>query len=372
MLFRSVESVLSATVGPTLLIGTTGVRFGDWTAESARTTPEASDLHGLLNDARHAGARALVMEVSSHALVLGRVDGVVYDVAVFTGLSPDHLDFHGTMEDYFQAKAQLFTPERAERAVICVDTEWGQRLAHETRVPTITFGSTNTAHWYPTDIATEPDGHMNFLAHGPHGTYGVRMGLPGDFNVLNALAALAVADSLSLAIDVSAAQFAEVLVPGRLQRISAGQDFLVLVDYAHTPDAVERALAVARSCATGRVIAVLGCGGDRDTQKRAPMGAAAALAAEIVVVTDDNPRSEDPALIRQAVLDGARTCGSPAEILEIGARDAAISWAIQQAQPGDCVIILGKGHETGQEVAGVVTHFDDREVARAALEGRPR
>lgn len=367
-----IEAVLRATVGQTVLIGTTGVRFGDWLGESSRTTPEASDVHALLNDARHAGARALVMEVSSHALVLGRVDGIVYDVAVFTGLSPDHLDFHGTMEDYFLAKAQLFTSQRAERAVICVDSEWGQRLVHETHVPTITFGLTSAANWYPSDISTESDGHTNFLAHGPHGTYGVRMSLPGDFNVLNALAALAVADSLALPIDISAAQLVDVLVPGRLQRISQGQDFLVLVDYAHTPDAVERALAVARTCTSGRVIAVIGCGGDRDTQKRAPMGAAAALAADIVVVTDDNPRSEDPAHIRRAVLKGAHEAGSSAHIVEIGARDAAISYAIQEARTGDCVIILGKGHETGQEVAGVITHFDDREVAREALTRQSR
>lgn len=365
-----VEAVLNATVGSSLLIGTTGVRLGNWLQESARTTPEATDLHSLLNDAQHAGARALVMEVSSHALVLGRVDGVVYDVAVFTGLSPDHLDFHGTMEDYFQAKASLFTPERADRAVICVDSQWGQRLAQQTALPTLTFGSTDAAQWYPSDVSVEANGQMNFVAHGPHGTFGVRMGLPGEFNVLNALAALAVADSLTLPLEIAAAQLATVQVPGRLQRIFAGQDFLVLVDYAHTPDAVERALAVARSCVTGRVIAVVGCGGDRDAQKRAPMGAAAAHGADLVVITDDNPRSEDPEKIRAAILDGARGASTSALVTEIGSREDAITYAIAQAAAGDCVIILGKGHETGQEVAGLISHFDDREVALKALTER--
>ncbi len=363
-----VESALTATLGGTLLIGTTGIRFGEWRGTSARTTPESSDVHQLLHDAHEAGARALVMEVSSHALVLGRVDGIVYDVAVFTGLSPDHLDFHADMEDYFRAKAQLFTSQRAERAVICVDTQWGKRLAAECSLPLLTFGLSADADWTARDIVVEGDGHMSFTAIGPHAELPVRLGLPGEFNVLNALATVAVADSLSLSLETATARLAEVFVPGRLERVIHSQDFLVLVDYAHTPDAVERALAVARTCTSGKVIAVLGCGGDRDPHKREPMGAAAASLADIVVITDDNPRTENPEQIRSQILEGARKVASAARIEEMGSRSEAIEYALSVASVGDCVIILGKGHETGQEVNGVVSPFDDREVARAALD----
>lgn len=362
-----VEAALSRSVGPTLLIGTTGMRLGEWRAQSARTTPESSDIHSLLHDARSAGAQGLVMEVSSHALVLGRVDGIKYDVAVFTGLTPDHLDFHADMENYFQAKAQLFTPDRAERAVICTDGEWGSRLAAVCELPRLTFGLSNSADWSAKDVSIQSDGHMSFVAVGPHGEYRVLLGIPGEFNVLNALATIAVADSLSLPMASSIAALADVFVPGRLERVDEGQDFLVLVDYAHTPDAVQRALAVASRCTNGRVITVLGCGGDRDPHKREPMGAAAANGADIVVVTDDNPRTEEPSSIRAQVLRGAQTANATSVIHEVASRADAIEYAIAQAQSGDCVIILGKGHETGQEINGVISDFDDREVARAVL-----
>lgn len=362
-----IESAMNATVGPTMLMGTTGMRLGEWNKTSTRTTPESTDIHSLLNDARHSGARGLVMEVSSHALRLGRVDGITYDVAVFTGLSPDHLDFHNDMEDYFQAKAELFTASRARRAVICIESEWGQRLARECDLPTLTVAMSAQADWSARDVVIEADGHMNFIAVGPNSSFGVRLGIPGEFNVLNALATIAVADSLSLPLDTAIEGLANVFVPGRLQRIGAGQDFLVLVDYAHTPDAVARALAVARACTSGKVTVVLGCGGDRDSSKRGPMGAAAALGADAVVVTDDNPRSEDPTQIRAAVMAGVRAQDSNREAIEIGSRAEAIRYAISAAQTGDCVIILGKGHETGQDINGVITHFDDREEATAAI-----
>ena len=362
-----VESALRRTLGETLLIGTTGIRLGDWSMTSARTTPESSDIHQLLNDAHHSGARGLVMEVSSHALVLGRVDGIVYDVAVFTGLSPDHLDFHADMEDYFQAKAQLFTSSRAQRAVICTDTEWGVRLSKQCDLPCLTFGLASQADWSAREIAVTADGRMSFVAVGPHGEHSVTLSIPGEFNVLNALATLAVADSLSLNLQQAVSGLVDVFVPGRLERVIAGQDFLVLVDYAHTPDAVERALAVARTCTQGKVIVVLGCGGDRDPHKRKPMGQAAGRLADIVVITDDNPRTEDPQLIRNQVLEGANEPRLSAVVREVASRADAIEYAISQAQPGDCVIIVGKGHETGQEINGVVTHFDDREVARDVI-----
>jgi UDP-N-acetylmuramoyl-L-alanyl-D-glutamate--2,6-diaminopimelate ligase len=348
-----------------MLLGTVGIRFEDVYLPSSRTTPEATDLHAMLLAAQQASAKSFVMEVSSHALSLGRVDGVDFNVAVFTGLSQDHLDFHHTMDDYFEAKAQLFTESHAEHAVICLDDEWGVKLSGLCDLPTLTYSTTRKADWTAENIETANDGRVTFVAHGPAKKVAVEIPLPGRFNVANALAAIATADLLALSEATAAASLTHVTVPGRLERIECGQSFVVLVDYAHTPDAVAKAVAVARECATGKVISVLGCGGDRDSAKREPMGEEAGKLADVVIVTDDNPRSEDPTAIRASVLNGvARTS---AKALEIAQRDAAILEAITLARAGDCIIILGKGHESGQEVAGVITPFDDREVAVAAL-----
>ena len=347
-----------------LILGTVGIRLGDAHIPSSRTTPESTDLHGLLLAGLNAGAKSFVMEVSSHALSLGRVDGIDFDVAVFTGLSQDHLDFHHTMENYFAAKAQLFTEERAQHAVICIDDEWGKKLAGLCDLPMLTYSTNGKADWTAKDIHTTEDGRVTFIAHGPAREFPVEIPLPGLFNVANALAAIATADLLALSEVTAGAALRHVAVPGRLERIREGQEFVALVDYAHTPDAVEKAIAVARTCATGRVIAVLGCGGDRDAAKREPMGRAAGLA-DVVIVTDDNPRSEDPAVIRDAVLKGVKE--TSVEVHEIASRETAIAHAVSIARSGDCVILLGKGHESGQEVAGVVTPFDDREVLRSAI-----
>lgn len=349
------------------VIGTVGTRIAGRDVKTSLTTPEAPDLHALFARMREQRVTACAMEVSSHALVLGRVDGVVFDVAVFLNLGRDHLDFHRDLADYYAAKASLFTPERARRGLVNIDDAHGRRLAGEARIPIVTFSAAGAAaDWRATDVRLGPDGSM-FTVTGPGGlSVAARCPLPGDFNVSNTLAALAAAGEAGLDVRrLADAIGAGGGVPGRLERVEGGQDFTVVVDYAHKPDAVEAALRTLRPLTDGRVLVVLGAGGDRDTGKRAVMGEIAGRLADLVVVTDDNPRSEDPAAIRAAVLEGARR-GS-AEVVEIGDRRAAIAAAIAAAGTGDIVLIAGKGHETGQEIAGVVHPFDDRQVAREAL-----
>jgi UDP-N-acetylmuramoyl-L-alanyl-D-glutamate--2,6-diaminopimelate ligase len=302
------------------------------------------------------------MEVSSHALALGRVAGTRFAVAAFTNLSQDHLDFHRDMDDYFAAKAALFDG-RAERAVICVDDPWGRRLAD--RVPdAVTVSTTGPAGWRADEVRTEPDGTQRFTALTPGGVaLPVRLRLPGAFNVANALVALACLDAVGVPAEVAAEAFAGLAVPGRMQRVQVGQPFLAVVDYAHKPAAVAALLDTLRAQVPGRLIVVLGCGGDRDRGKRPLMGAAAAARAELLVVTDDNPRNEDPASIRQAVLEGC-----PGGI-EVGDRRAAIREALAGLEAGDVLVIAGKGHETGQIVGDRVLPFDDAQEARRALAG---
>lgn len=352
-----------------LLIGTIGISLGDEVFNSTRTTPESTDLHSILLAAHQKGARSLVMEVSSHALVLGRVDGVKYDLAVFTGLTQDHLDFHADMNDYFAAKASLFTRDKTEFAVICVDDAWGVELTQLCEVPFVTYGISNPqAQWRAKNIETLSDGKTQFVAKYDDLEIKVVLSIPGEFNIANTLAAIASAHHLKLDVHKFVEDFSQVKVPGRLERVESGQDFVALVDYAHTPDAVERAIKVARTCTNQRVITVIGCGGDRDPHKRAPMGANASQYSDVVIVTDDNPRGEDAASIRAAVIKGANQF--TANILEVGNRLEAIHAAVKMANPGDCVIVLGKGHESGQEVNGVITPFDDRLVLAEAIRAR--
>jgi len=369
------EAGLRAARLATGLIGTIETRVGDSVLPSERTTPEATDLHALLAIMVERGVDAVAMEVSSHALALGRVGGVVFDVAMFTNLGSDHLDFHAGPEDYFRAKARLFTPEQARAAVVNLDDPYGRRLADRPSLPTTTFAGSGDrdADWRAEDLSTGPSG-STFTAVGPGGVaVACSVALPGRFNVDNALGALATLVSAGIGPDVAAAGLASCRgVPGRVERVDAGQSFLALVDYAHTPEAVEMLLGAIRPVVPGRLVVVLGCGGDRDRGKRAAMGAAAARAADVVVVTDDNPRSEDPAVIRAAVLEGARGVESDrrADVIEVGDRHAAVVAAVDLAGPGDCVVIAGKGHEQGQEIAGTVVPFDDRSVLRAAIAGR--
>ena len=371
---RLAEAGLQAAGIPAAVVGTVGTRIDGVDVKTSLTTPEAPDLHALFALMRERGVQGCAMEVSSHALVMGRVDGVVFDVAVFTNLGRDHLDFHADVEEYFEAKASLFTPERARLGLVNVDDEHGRRLLAEPRIPMRTLSATGRdADWSARDIAQEPSG-STFTVHAPDGdTFEAHVPLPGDFNVFNALAAIAGfaeagfdARAVARGIALSAG------VPGRLERVDAGQDFLAVVDYAHKPDAVTAALNTLRPLTSGRLVVVIGAGGDRDQGKRPVMGEIAARLSDVLIVTDDNPRSEEPAAIRRAVLAGADSVpeADRAEVHECGDRREAIRLAVGEARHGDTVVIAGKGHETGQEVEGTVYPFDDRTVLLEELSRR--
>ncbi len=363
---RLLEGGLSGAGVPAAVIGTVGTRMLGEDVDSALTTPEAPDLQRLFRQMLERGVEACAMEVSSHALVMGRVDGFAFDVAVFLNLGRDHLDFHRDMDDYFDAKASLFGSEHARRGLVNVDDEWGRRLVERAEVPVETLSTAGAeADWQVTGVELREDG-ASFHVSGPGVEVMAACPIPGAFNVANTLAAIAAAT----AAGYDAAAVAEAIargpgVPGRLERIDEGQDFEIVVDYAHKPDAVAAAIAALRPVTRGRLVVVIGAGGDRDPGKRPLMGEIAAGGADLLIVTDDNPRSEDPAAIRAAILAG--TGAGPAEVLEIGDRRAAIGEAVRRARPGDVVLVAGKGHETGQEVAGVVHPFDDRAVAREEL-----
>ncbi len=353
---------------PAAVIGTVGTRVRGVDIETSLTTPEAPDLHGLFALMREQGVTACAMEVSSHALVLGRVDGVVFDVAVFLNLGRDHLDFHADVEDYFAAKASLFTPGRARRALVNVDDEHGRRLVAEATVPVRTMSAAGAdADWRAVDVDLRADG-SSFTVRGPDGlSLPAGCPVPGDFNVANTLAAIAACAEAGLDAAAVASGIAEGAgVPGRFEQVAEGQDFVVVVDYAHKPDAVEAAIRTLRPLTSGRVIVVLGAGGDRDPGKRPIMAGIAARLADLLIVTDDNPRTERPEDIRAAMLSGVEPGG--AEVVELGDRRAAIHEAVRRAHTGDIVLVAGKGHETGQEIHDVVHPFDDRVVVREALE----
>ncbi|WP_375003112.1 UDP-N-acetylmuramoyl-L-alanyl-D-glutamate--2,6-diaminopimelate ligase [Aeromicrobium sp. CTD01-1L150] len=359
-----------AALGPehSAVVGTIGTRIRGVPAASNLTTPEAPALQALFAVMREESVRACAMEVSSHALVQGRVDGFAFDVATFLNLGRDHLDFHADVEEYFLAKASLFTPEHARHAVIDVDDEHGRRLRRLTPLPVTTFSAEGEpADWRAVNVRPHRLG-TDLQVLGPDGIeLDLSVPLPGVFNVANALAVVAsfsVAghDPLQLAAGIGRSPG----VPGRMERVDAGQDFTAIVDYAHKPDAVTAVLTALRPVTPGRLVVVIGAGGDRDHGKRPLMGEAAAEHADLVVVTDDNPRTEDAAAIRRAVLDGASP--GPGAVIEVPGRRAAIDHAVALAHRGDTVVVAGKGHERGQEVEGVVHPFDDREVLRELIE----
>lgn len=361
------------TVRSTGLIGTVEMRIGDERIKSERTTPEATDLQALFAVMSERGVDSVVMEVSSHALVLGRVDGCVFDVAVFNNLSPEHMEFHSGMEDYFQAKAGLFTPERSRLGVVNVDDEYGRRLVDEATVPVVTFSAEGhpDADWRAEDVRVGPM-DSTFTAVGPKGErITARSPLPGTFNVANTLAAVVALAVAGIDPQTAADGIAAVPgVPGRLERVDAGQPYLAVVDYAHKTDAVESVLKALRKVTEGSLHVVLGCGGDRDTTKRGPMGAAMARLSDTAVLTSDNPRSEDPLAILATMLEGAASVPAHerGEVLLFEDRAAAIAAAVARARPGDTVLVAGKGHEQGQDIAGVVRPFDDRQVLREAIQ----
>ncbi|MGW7104246.1 UDP-N-acetylmuramoyl-L-alanyl-D-glutamate--2,6-diaminopimelate ligase [Streptomyces sp. NPDC054838] len=368
-----IEGGLRGAGRSTGLVGTVEMRIGDERIKSERTTPEATDLQALFAVMRERGVEAVTMEVSSHALVLGRVDGCVFDVAVFNNLSPEHMEFHSDMEDYFQAKAQLFTERRARLGVVNADDEYGRRLAKEATIPVVTFSASGdpAADWRAEDVVLgAADSTLTLV--GPDGQrVRATAPLPGPFNVANTVAAIVTLAAAGLDPQTAADGVAAVPgVPGRLERVEAGQPYLAVVDYAHKTDAVESVLRALREVTEGELHIVLGCGGDRDTTKRAPMGAAAARFADTAILTSDNPRSEDPLAILAAMFEGAVSV-PPAErgaVLVDADRAAAIAAAVARARPGDTVLVAGKGHEQGQDTAGVVRPFDDRAVLRAAIE----
>ena len=348
-----VEAGLRAAGHRTGLMGTVLTRIGDDVLPSVRTTPEAPDVQALLAVMRERGTTAVAMEVSSHALTLGRVDGVRFDVAGFTNLSQDHLDFHGSMAAYEAAKASLFTPRRTRTGVVNVDDPAGRRIVRTGAVPMVTFGA--DADWSARQLDLRPDG-SRFRLVGPGIDVPASVQLPGAFNAANALGALACLVTAGVPVEHAVRGVARCPgVPGRMERVVAGQPFLAVVDYAHTPDAVSRLVQAARELTRGRVIVVLGCGGDRDRSKRPAMGAAAAQA-DLAVLTSDNPRSEDPLAILAEMAAGAPDAEVEPD------RRAAIARAVAAARPGDVVVVAGKGHETGQEAGGVTMPFDDREV----------
>ncbi|MBM4819915.1 MULTISPECIES: UDP-N-acetylmuramoyl-L-alanyl-D-glutamate--2,6-diaminopimelate ligase [Streptomyces] len=361
------------TARATGLIGTVEMRIGDERIKSERTTPEATDLQALFAVMRERGVEAVAMEVSSHALVLGRVDGCVFDIGVFTNLSPEHMEFHSDMEDYFRAKAQLFTPRRSKRGVVNLDDEYGRRLAREATVPVVTYSAEGhpDADWRAEDVVVGPM-DSTFTVLGPDGVrVRAKSPLPGPFNVANTLAAIVALATAGLDPQAAADGVAAVPgVPGRLERVDAGQPYLAVVDYAHKTDAVESVLKALRKVTKGRLHVVLGCGGDRDQTKRAPMGAAAARLADTAVLTSDNPRSEDPLAILATMLQGAASVPAHqrGEVVLFEDRAAAIAAAVARAHPGDTVLVAGKGHEQGQDIAGVVRPFDDRQVLREAIQ----
>ncbi|MGX1672025.1 UDP-N-acetylmuramoyl-L-alanyl-D-glutamate--2,6-diaminopimelate ligase [Streptomyces sp. NPDC055400] len=361
------------TMRSTGLIGTVEMRIGDERIKSERTTPEATDLQALFAVMRERGVDAVAMEVSSHALVLGRVDGCVFDVAVFNNLSPEHMEFHSDMEDYFRAKAQLFTRARSKQGVVNFDDEYGRRLAGESEVPVVTFSAEGhpDADWRAEDVEVGPFDSA-FVAVGPKGErITAKSPLAGPFNVANALAAIVALAVAGIDPQQAADGVAAVPgVPGRLERVDAGQPYLAVVDYAHKTDAVESVLRALRKVTENKLHIVLGCGGDRDITKRMPMGAAAARLADTAVLTSDNPRSEDPLAILATMLAGAAEVPAHerGEVQVFEDRAAAIAAVVARAQPGDTVLIAGKGHEQGQDIAGVVRPFDDRLVLREAIQ----
>jgi UDP-N-acetylmuramoyl-L-alanyl-D-glutamate--2,6-diaminopimelate ligase len=375
-----VESGLRAAGRTPGLIGTVETRLGDLVLDSVRTTPEATDLHAMLAAARERGVDSVAMEVSSHALAMGRVGGVRFAVGGWTNFGLDHLDFHRDAEEYFAAKARLFDG-RCAVEVLNLDEPALRPLI---KPDTVTYSASGdpAATWRA--VAVTGDAYaQRFTAVGPDGGVAAGVALPGRHNVANALLAIAALVAVGVEPAVAASGVAACPgVPGRMERVDAPGPVLGVVDYAHKPDAIVAVLAALRELITppprpgglttergGRLICVLGAGGDRDRGKRSLMGAAAAHGADLVIVTDDNPRTEDPAAIRREVLAGAVEAGAGAEILEVAGRRAAIGQAVAVAAPGDVVALLGKGHERGQEVGGEVHPFDDSHELAAALGG---
>lgn len=367
--------VQHATVG---LLGTVEMRIGDSAAPSDRTTTEAPVLQGLLARMVEEGAGAAVMEASSQAIALERVTATRFTVALFTNLQYEHLDFHHTMEEYFEEKARIFTPEFADRAVVLVDDEWGVRLVGESTVPVVTVATrpgSPPAQWRAVDARPTPAGGMEFDLVAPDGTHHrAQVALPGDINVSNAAGAIVAAHVAGVPLaDAIRGVAAARPVPGRTQVVTARGEAtpLTVVDYAHTPDGLAAVLDAMRGITPGRVIVVFGCDGLRDDSKRPGLGASAATHADVVIVTDENPRTEPAAHIRGRILEGVRAHRPDgADVYEVTPRVDAIAAAVALAHPQDTIIATGKGHETTQEIDGIHYPYTDAGAFRAALKAR--
>lgn len=373
-----IDSALAQTHQRRALLGTVELRVGDEAIESPRTTVEAPVLHALLARAVDEGATAAVAEVSSHAAALDRIAGVDFAVAVFTNLQWDHLDFHVTMDNYLADKARLFAPGRARRGVICVDDEYGQRLAREAQIPVETVATRGgEGDWTVRDPDVGLDGvGSSFVLVGPDGgEHEAHSPLPGLVNVSNAAVAIVAAHAAGVPLDAAIAGVATAQdVPGRMERVVERSDVdpLAIVDYAHTPDALTLALEAVRPITPGRIILIFGSDGDRDQGKRPVMGEIAARLADVIVLTDENPRSEEPAAVRAAIREGIEKVRPGLEnVEEVEPRAAAVEHGLRMGRPGDTVIVTGKGHEPTQEIAGVFHRYNDRDVylaAQAAIE----
>jgi UDP-N-acetylmuramoyl-L-alanyl-D-glutamate--2,6-diaminopimelate ligase len=362
---------LGVTAG---LTSTAERRIGDEAVTSSLTTPEASELHALLARMREVDVRAVGIEVSAQALSRHRVDGLVFDVVGFTNLSHDHLDDYDSMAEYFEAKRELFTPERARRGVVTVDSEWGRRLVAESRIPVTTLATEPgvDADWTMT-VLDEAPAHTGFRLAAPDGrVLETSVPLIGRFMAANAALAVVMlveaGHDLDLIANAVAGHGIDAYIPGRAERVSGERGPVVYIDYGHTPDAFRQTLDAIRRTTDGRVVMVFGADGDRDTTKRADMGAIAALGADALVITDFHPRWEDPAAIRAALIAGARAAVPDREIHELPDPRAAFRQALALAGEGDAVLYAGPGHEDYQEVAGVKHPYSARDDARLALQ----
>jgi UDP-N-acetylmuramoyl-L-alanyl-D-glutamate--2,6-diaminopimelate ligase len=341
------------------LIGTLGVEIADEKLESTRTTPEADDLQAIAAAMVEQGCKNLSMEVSSHAIDQGRIKGAKYEVVAFSNLTQDHLDYHLSMENYFQAKANLFASEYAKAAVINIDDSYGKKLSKQVKIPVVTVSrKDSTADWYLAKAEIKNGLYQVEIKSKSGESLSENFALLGDYNLDNLLLAVAIANSAGLSLDKIASTISKLQsVPGRLESVNAGQKFTALVDYAHTPDAVERVIATVKSATSGKIIGVLGCGGDRDASKRSLMGHALFNGCDLAIFTSDNPRSESAEAILKQMTAGIDL--GKKGLVEID-RKSAIDLAVENAQSGDVVLLMGKGHESGQEVNSVVTPFDDR------------
>jgi UDP-N-acetylmuramoyl-L-alanyl-D-glutamate--2,6-diaminopimelate ligase len=378
-----VRSIIEASGGSTGLIGTIDYRVGKKVYPAPNTTPGALDLQRLLAEMAHDGAGYCVMEVSSHALALGRIDGCVFETAVFTNLAQDHLDFHRDMESYFQAKLLLFTAlGKGRSAVVNADDPASREIIGKTAAAVYTYGMSERADIRPAGEIGHGIGGLSFSAQTPEGPVPVESSLVGRHNVYNILAAIGAGLAQGFSADVIAQGISNMrAVPGRMEKVEEGQPFGVIVDYAHTEDSLAALLTAVRDVTKGRIITVFGCGGDRDRTKRPKMGAAAARGSDLAIVTTDNPRTEDPSVIIREI-EAGMTTGAVRVSTFVGARKdlsgkmpyrvipdrrEAITEALGAAGPGDVVVLAGKGHEDYQLVGDRKLHFDDREVAREEI-----